>query len=154
MRKYVTFFLAFTLAGFAGSTDGSAQDMSALANKIIEEARQDCQSFEDGKLTLGENVYTQIDVTGDGKPDEAIDFSEISCSTAASLYCGTGGCSLEVIADGKSTRFLTKDWKVFVWDEQPILMLIVHGSECGGNNLRRCYRATVWTEQGFSTVGP
>ena len=153
MRKFAAFCLAFALANLVSQPDAQAQDMSAQATKIIEEARQDCSSFENGKLTLSDKVINKVDVTGDGKADEIIDFSGISCSSAASLYCGTGGCSLEVIADGKSTRFLTKDWNVFVWDGQPILMLIVHGSECGGNNLRRCYRATVWTEQGFSTVG-
>ena len=70
MRKFAVLILAFALTSFTSQLGALAQDMSPQVKKIIEEARQDCKSFEDGELTLGDNVFNQIDVTGDGKPDE------------------------------------------------------------------------------------
>lgn len=121
--------------------------------EVIEKARKDCASLDDGTLEVSQGAITSIDVTGDGVADEVVDMSKVICSSARSFFCGTGGCGLTIIADGKSSDFLAKAWKVVMWDEQPLLLLVVHGSECGGNNLRRCYRAAVWTENGFSTVG-
>jgi hypothetical protein len=126
---------------------------SSLVDTVIQQARHECQSLDNGKMDIGEQAVTHIDVTGDGSPDQIVDSSKFSCSSAASLFCGTGGCGVTVVANGTQSRFLAKAWKVVQWDNQPILLLVVHGSECGGNNLRRCYRATVWTESGFSTVG-
>ena len=153
MRKLITLCLVTAILSWGGQASAQSVDMSPQAKLAIQQARQDCQSFENGTLKLGENVVSRVDITGDGQLDEVVDFGKLSCSTAASLFCGTGGCSLSVITAGKATEFLAKAWNVFVWDNQPILMLVVHGSECGGINLRRCYRATVWTEKGFSTVG-
>ena len=121
--------------------------------EVIEQARKECASLDDGTLDVSQGAITSIDVTGDGVADEVVDMSKVICSSARSFFCGTGGCGLTIIANGKSSDFLAKAWKVVMWDEQPILLLIVHGSECGYNNLRRCYRAAVWTETGFSTVG-
>jgi len=139
------FCLAVTAAPTAGASDAS--------NAIIDEARDICRSFDNGVLEVGSGAVTSVDLTGDGNPDEVVDHGEFICSTALSLFCGTGGCSMTAIADGKPFEFLTKAWKVVDWDGQPILLLVVHGSECGGDNLRRCYRAEVWSENGFRSVG-
>lgn len=127
---------------------------SEAANTVVGEAREICRSFDNGVLEVGSGAITSVDLTGNGNPDEIVDHGEFTCSTALSLFCGTGGCSMTAIADGKPFEFLTKAWKVVDWDSQPILLLVVHGSECGGDNLRRCYRAEVWSEDGFRSVGP
>lgn len=126
---------------------------SEAADAVINEARDICRSFDDGVLEVGTGAIVSIDLTGNGIPDEIVDHGEFTCTTALSLFCGTGGCSMTAIADGKPFEFLTKAWKVVDWDGQPILLLVVHGSECGGDNLRRCYRAEVWSENGFRSVG-
>lgn len=145
----ILFLLLFTVVVINAPTARASQ----AANTIIEEAREICRSFDNGVLETGSGAISRVDLTGNGKPDEIVDHGEFSCSTAASLFCGTGGCSMTAIADGQPFEFLTKAWKVAVWDGQPILLLVVHGSECGGDNLRRCYRAEVWSENGFRSVG-
>ena len=70
------------------------------AEDVIEQARADCRAFENGTLTLGENAIVQADLTGDGEPEEIIDSRQFTCSSAASLFCGTGGCTVTVVVDG------------------------------------------------------
>lgn len=126
---------------------------SELTTKIIDEARKECNSFEDGILELEDGAVSNIDITGDGKLNEIIDSGKLSCSSARSLFCGTGGCTVHLVTDLSSTEFLAKGWKIVNWYEQPIVLLAVHGSECGGNNLRRCYQALVWSEDKFRAFG-
>ena len=124
---------------------------SEAADAVVDQARQDCRDFEDGVLELTDDVLTRVDLTGDGEPDEVVDAHGFHCSTGG-LFCGTGGCPLTVIVDGMPTEFLAKAWQVVEWGAHPILLLQVHGSECGGTNLRTCFEAVVWSEGGFRTV--
>jgi len=131
---------------------------AALASETVEgviaQARADCRSFENGTLTVAENAIVQADLTGDGRPEEIVDSREFTCSSAASLFCGTGGCTVTVVAEGVARTFLAKAWRIVDWGSQPILLLAVHGSDCGGTNLRRCFEAVVWSEGGFRSLRP
>ncbi len=135
--------------GMAVATMAAAE---TAEQKVMEQARKDCSSFENGVLTTTRKAIPRIDLTGDGVPDTIIDAHEFRCSTAASMYCGTGGCSLWVIVGDKSYAYLAKGWKVVEWANLKVLLLEVHGSECGGTNLRKCVRAEVWSEGGFYSV--
>jgi hypothetical protein len=121
--------------------------------KVMDEARKDCSSFENGVLATTRKAIPRIDLTGDGIPDTIIDSHEFRCSTSASMYCGTGGCSLWVIVGDTSYPYMAKGWKIVEWANSKILLLEVHGSECGGTNLRKCIRAEVWSDGGFYSVG-
>ncbi|MGP1394642.1 MAG: hypothetical protein ACTS3R_03945 [Inquilinaceae bacterium] len=131
---------------------GGPAEASEAAGKIVEEARADCAAFDSGVLSTTDRTVLSVDLTGDGRPDDLVDTSEFSCSSAASLYCGTGGCSLFAVVDETVTNFLVKDWKIVTWADEPILLLAVHGAECGGTNLRRCFKAVVWSEGAFRSL--
>lgn len=127
---------------------------SGAASAVVEQARADCRNFENGRLEVGDPAISQIDLSGDGKADEIVDFRHFSCSSSASLFCGTGGCPVTALVDGMPTEFLAKGWRVITWDSLPVLLLAIHGSECGGTNLRRCFRAVVWSEGAFRSIQP
>jgi hypothetical protein len=116
---------------------------------VLDAAQNECRSFENGTLEVGENTVVEVDLTGDGKINYLVDASEMTCSTAASLFCGTGGCALTAVVDGKPHEFLAKGWRVIKMYDFPVLLLAVHGSECGGSGLRRCIKALTWSEGGF-----
>lgn len=126
---------------------------SDATDKIIDDARKDCQSFENGVLEVSADAISLVDLTGNGVPDEVVDASHFSCSSAASLFCGTGGCAVSVVAEGVVGDYLAKGWRVTDWDGQPILLLAVHGSLCGGANPRRCIQAVIWSEGGLRSIG-
>ena len=124
------------------------------AEDVIAEARADCALFDDGELTVSDDAVAEVELTGDDTPEQILDTQGLRCSTAASLYCGTGGCSIFVIAGGTAHKFLVKGWRVIEWGDDRILLTQVHGANCDGTNLRRCYEALVWSEDGFRTVRP
>ncbi|MEM1048462.1 MAG: hypothetical protein AAGL24_20085 [Pseudomonadota bacterium] len=120
---------------------------------VIETARGECRSLENGVLEVQDGAVTRIDVSGDGEPDAVVDSSKFACSSSASFFCGTGGCAVTIIVDGKTTDFLAKGWKVIDWNDAPVLLLAVHGNACGGTNLRRCVISYVWSEDAFRSAG-
>ena len=131
------------------STVSSAEPLP-LATKIVQNAKKECTNFSNGKFNTTERTITLYDFTGDGRPEEIVDSSQFSCSTAVSLWGGSGGALLWVIVDGKSYEFLAHKWQVVDVDEQKVLLLAVHSSECS-DKIGPCYRAHVWSD-GFRTT--
>jgi len=125
-------------------------EVSADETKIIQDAKNECTNFSNGKFDMTERVITLYDFTGDGRPEKIIDSTEFSCSTAVSLWGGSGGALLWVIVNGKTYEFLAHKWRVVDMDDQKVLLLAVHSSECS-DKIGPCYRAHVWSD-GFRTT--
>jgi hypothetical protein len=114
---------------------------------VIEDARTQCASLG-GTLTLKRGAVSRIDLNGDGRADALVDTGRMACSTAASAFCGTGGCGLTAIVAERSTEFLARGWKVVRWSGQPVLLLAVHGTMCGATGAVRCVQAVVFEPDG------
>jgi hypothetical protein len=114
---------------------------SETANRVIEAAKKSC-SLEKGQFSAPDILTTRVDLNADGKPDQIIDESKFTCSTAASLYCGTGGCMLHLIVDKKDYKHLTKEWTIADLGTTKVLILGVHWSECSYKS--PCVKAVVW----------
>ena len=143
--------VAFALPLLLAISGAGAETTQEPLDRIIAEARSDCASL-DGEFSLLGEAVVEIDLTGDNEPETLLDASRFSCSTSASLFCGTGGCSISVLVDGQTYQWLSRGWKVVEWEPHIVLLLDRHGSDCGGNNMRSCVEALTWTEGGFSTV--
>ena len=144
--RIITIFLVLTLMP-AGAF---AAEPSAAAQAIIDNARQECNGMDNGKFHATEQAVTLHDITGDGQPEEIIDASQFSCSTAASLWGGSGGTYLSVVVAGKQHEFLAHRWKLIDFDGQNVLLLAVHSSQCS-DDIGPCYRALVW-QDGFRST--
>ena len=120
------------------------------AMQIAQQAKQDCENLDNGSFHSTEKTTTLHDITGDGRPEEFVDASQFSCSTAASLWSGSGGTFLWVIVDGKPFEFLAHKWRVVDFDGHQVLLLAVHSSQCS-DDIGPCYRALVWQE-GFRSI--
>lgn len=118
---------------------------------ILAEAEKDCASFENGLLTVGPGAVTEAELTGEGTPETVVDWSAFQCSTMASAWGGTGGSLLTVVAGGVRHDFLTLGWTVADLGG-PVLVLALHGSECGGSGVDRCAEALVWSGGRFLSV--
>ena len=127
-----------------------ASEPSAIARDLIEKARQECNGLENGSFEATAKAITLRDITGDGIPEEFVDGAQFSCSTALTLYGGTGGTYLWIIAEGKEYEFLAHKWKVIDFDGQAVILLAVHPYQCS-DDIGPCYRALVW-QDGFRTV--
>lgn len=127
----------------------TAGESLPLATQLVQQAKQDCKSLENGAFHSTEKTITLHDITGDGRPEEFVDASQFSCSSALTLWGGTGGTYLWAIVEGKAYDFLAKRWQVVDVDGQAVLLLAVHSSQCS-DDIGPCYRAYVW-QDGFRT---
>lgn len=132
----------------------SAQTFPPAVKEAIETARADCESFEAGDFDRAQDAIRQVDLTGDAGPDWIVDESKMSCSSAASMYCGTGGCGLTLVANGIPTYRIAGGWDIVEFGGAPVLLLSVHGSRCGGINPTPCTEALTWDPERevFSTL--
>ncbi len=135
-----------------GLTSAGGVRAETAEQKVFAAARADCKAFENGVFSTTKKAIPRIDLTGNGIPDAIIDSLQFRCSTAGTLWCGTGGCEITIIVDGIPHKFLAKGWKVVDWTSFKVLLLQVHGSQCGGTNLLTCVRAVVWSDGAFRTV--
>lgn len=139
-----------------GAVAVQADPVPAAVNAVLEDARADCESFEAGDFSLQDAAVEQRDLTGDGQMDWIIDSSLMGCSSAASMYCGTGGCELTLVVGAHITERLAHGWALASFNDRPVLLLDVHGSLCGGINPTPCIEALIWDDepQQFSTLAP
>ena len=136
----VTFFPCITLAN----------ERLTRAKEIVHKAKQECNDIENGKFHSTVRAITLHDITGDGQPEEFVDASQFSCSTAMTLWGGSGGTYLWIIVDDKEYEFLAHQWRVIDIDGQSVILLAVHSYECG-DDIGPCYRALAW-QDGFRTT--
>ncbi|MEL6197912.1 MAG: hypothetical protein AAFT19_08700 [Pseudomonadota bacterium] len=107
---------------------------------------------------ITDDAVVAIDVTGDGEPEQILDYTHAGCADdPLRPYCGNGGCSLSVFAGGKVHEFLALGWRVYRWEtpqiEQPVLLTYVRGYEC--NDVQApCVIAWTWAEDRFVSVRP
>ena len=147
--RLLALVLALALTSFAARADLPSY---RSVEEILEAGRENCALFENGAFELEDGAITEIDLDGDGAPDKVVEEAKFRCSSAASLYCGTGGCMIHLAVGDQIYSRLAKGWKAVEWAGDAIILLALHGSECGGTNLRRCYEAITWSEGGFKSV--
>lgn len=125
----------------------AAQDLSTLPAPLqikVELARQACAAFERGRFQLDWGAVSKVDLDGDSQMDWVLNESGFSCSSASSLYCGTGGCESHFLIGSTLTSLLNRGWSVVPFGPQRVLLTDVHGSRCGGINPTPCVMALVW----------
>jgi hypothetical protein len=149
MRKVIIALIKFLLFTCA------AQATSPEAQQLIDRAAADCSAFENGEFDAG-HAFTTIELSSQFGTVEAelVDESEFACSSAASLYCGTGGCMLNVIIGDTVSAWQVTGWRLIDWGPDRILLIGRDGGWCGGAGAEVCYEALVWSNGKVLTVGP
>jgi len=127
-----------------------ADKLPTSAAEIIEQAKLECNSLDSGEFHSTDEAVVQYDFTGDGTNEALVDGAQFSCSTALTLWGGSGGTFLWVVAPDATYEFLAHRWKVIDVDGEKVLLLAVHSSQCS-DDIGPCYRAFVW-QDGFRTT--
>ena len=132
-----------------------AYAISPLAQDLMDRAAADCSNFESGEFHAGQAV-AEIELRSQFGTVEAelVDESEYSCSSAASLYCGTGGCMLNLIVEGQVRAWQATGWQMIDWGPDRVLLIGRDGGWCGGAGAEVCYEALIWSNGKILTVGP
>jgi hypothetical protein len=120
---------------------------------ILDQARADCTSLDNGEFDADDAVV-EVDLDGQGAPDRIVDTSRFKCSSARSLYCGSGGCDIHAVIGEESWRYQAEGWRMIDWDGRPILLIMRDGGWCGGAGAQVCYEAVVWSHGEMLTVMP
>lgn len=139
-------FLAAVGAAFVG-VSANAQDWSGLPAELLEKlasAQQACSDLDNGQFAVEFGAVHRVDLDGDIQQDWVLDEAGFACSTAASLYCGTGGCMSHFLVEDRVFSLLNLGWDMANTGPFRVLLADVHGSQCGGLNPTPCIVASVW----------
>jgi hypothetical protein len=123
----------------------------ADADAILAEAAKACAEQDNG-VFASEGAVRQIDMTGDGTPDTVVDEALFTCTTAASLYGGSGGSMIHIFANGTESSFLVQGYETARWADRLIVLLAVDGSACNTISANPCFEALTWVEDRFVSV--
>ncbi len=149
MRGLTALWVAF----FLGAIPALAA--SPEAQRLLDAAAAECSGFENGAFDAGD-ALSEIELRSQfgSVTAELLDESEYACSSAASLYCGSGGCMLNLIVDGAVQAWQATGWRLIDWGPDTILLIGRDGGWCGGAGAEVCYEALVWSNGAILTVGP
>ena len=153
------------LAAFAFvATPLSAQVIDETApaiRAIFDAAKAEClkETTDDPgaptpELIIEPGAVTWVDLDGSGGPDDTvIDFNFVLCSSALTLWHGSGGSILHFVLNGEESRSWTGGyWRVSEFRGSPVILIGRHGTWCDSFGARGCVQAIVADEEGFWTV--
>ena len=149
MRTMVTVLVLYFASCLA------ALSASPQAQSLMDLAAADCQSFANGDFDSSDAV-TEITLRSQfGSVDaEIVDESKYRCSSAVSLYCGSGGCMLNLVVGSEVRAWQATGWRLVEWGPDTILLIGRDGGWCGGAGAEVCYEALVWSNGQILTLGP
>ncbi len=137
----------FLVSGLIWAPPAFAADVSQLPNGLrakVDLAVKACAEFNDGQFDLDWGAVERVDLDGDLHHDWVLNESGFACSSAASLYCGTGGCMSHFLVESEVNSLLNKGWTVVSNGHRQVVIADVHGSNCDGINPTPCVTANVW----------
>ncbi len=145
----VRMFGAIALSCF-GVTPALSADVSELPLQLrekVEAAAKACATFENGEFDLEWGAVDRVDLDGDLYHDWVLNERGFACSTAASLFCGTGGCMSHFLVGEELHSLLNQGWNVVELGPNKVLLANVHGSQCDSINPTPCVTASTWDKQ-------
>jgi hypothetical protein len=153
------FFLLAALLVLLLTPNGSARPQGTTPNltTLPPEVRSGISENTSFCKTVQYNTgfLTSRDVNGDGVADYIVDYGKLSCDGASNMFCGTAGCSMQVIVSLPGGRY------VKVWDDnvqqirfgsvgnRPAMFLNLHGSACGKAGAEKCRKTLIWNGRTF-----
>ncbi|WP_170408151.1 hypothetical protein [Ruegeria arenilitoris] len=135
------------VSGLVWNSPAVAADVSQLPPGLqtkVDLAAQACAEFNDGQFDLDWGAVERVDLDGDLRRDWVLNESGFACSSAASLYCGTGGCMSHFWVGEEVQSLLNQGWTVVDFGRQRVVVAGIHGSDCDGINPTPCVTASVW----------
>ena len=142
--RFLGFWAASWLAFVTSASSADISDLPEQLQKKVETARQACAEFDNGTFYLEWEAVDRVDLDGDLYLDWVLNERGFSCSTAASLYCGTGGCMSHFLVEDVLHSLFNQGWGLADLGPNKVLLADVHGSQCGGISPTPCVTASTW----------
>ena len=122
-------------------------DIPHVLHAKVEAAKSECASFDGGQFALEEDAVQRVDLDGDGDNDWVLNEGRFACSTAASLYGGTGGSMSHFLIDAELASIQNQGWEITRFGPHTVVLARVHGSNCDGINPTPCVVSSVWDQE-------
>lgn len=126
--------------------------------KSLEYANAECAANGGGKVTFAPDTVQKLDLTGDGRDDYIVDFRDIECIGSQALYCGTGGCTMDILVtlpNGKIRTIFSdrvRTIEIAKGKGPRTIRFALHGSYCGGHGNPSCHKEHRITAKPFKFV--
>ncbi|MBE2274999.1 MAG: hypothetical protein IAE87_01750 [Rhodobacteraceae bacterium] len=143
--------IACSLAAFAPLAALADDPLPKLLQDRLDTAAADCKGLDNGMLSVAPEAVSRPDLDGDGAPDWALDESRLQCSTSASYFCGSGGCTTVFLVAGTLTEVFGHGWQLVQTQAGPVVLSFNGGVDCGLAQYERCVRALVWGDGRWNT---
>ena len=144
VKSFGALMASLALAAPAPLYAGTSAEVPAQLQAKIDEAVSVCAELDAGKFAMEDTAIQRVDLDGDGDEDWVLNESGFACSTAASMYGGTGGTMAHFLIDDSLASMLTQGWGMAKLGPHTVLLADVHGSQCDGINPTPCVTASVW----------
>jgi hypothetical protein len=105
--------------------------IEARIELLIEDGAAECE----GDFSLTSKAVRVIELGETGGSLTVLDEAEFKCSSSASMYCGSGGCSVHFLLEKESMSPQVQGWE----HKDGQLLLGQHGSVCGQVGTKVCY---------------
>lgn len=155
--------LATTVAAAQQDTKLPPFDPAAYSGEVrnaLRYAEDECKQQGGDKVTFATNTVRRIDLTGDGREDHIVDFSEAKCDGVASAFCGTAGCTIDIIVtlpNGKSRSVFSdrvRSYDILPGEGARTVTFALHGSFCGRSGNPSCIKRQRITSKPFAFREP
>lgn len=141
------FGLMLVILGAKAAWADTADDLPAELRPRLEAAAQSCATVDAGSFAQAPGTVVRADLDGDGSLDWVLDEAGFACSTAVSLYCGTGGCLSHFLVAGRVWSLLNLGWILVDGDDGPLVLARMNGAACGAAGASVCWTASVWSRR-------
>lgn len=155
MLRSVSILVLLGAAILGSGTVASAQPAGIAAPPQVAAAKREIEGFCEGRTTYGPKFQTVADVSGDGRPDFILDYGEAQCSEGTNGFCGSAGCTLQVLVstpngyvDGFNSN--VRSWTLQEDKGKTFLALGLHGSACGKVGAASCHKRLAWNGKTFA----
>jgi len=165
MRHLILLLVLFASA--ARAEDAKPFDLSNYppdVQKAVRYANEECESQGGGAVSFAADTVRRIDLTGDGRDDYIVDFSNTRCGERETTYCGTGGCTMTILVtlpDGHVRPVFDGYVRRYTIVAPPpkrgaprTIRFDLHGSYCGGFGAQACVKQKAITATPFAFKQP
>jgi hypothetical protein len=160
-------FIAAALAAGSALAQGPAKPPAfdpghypPEVRKALRYANEECTGQGGGAVMFAPDTVRELDLTGDGRDDYIVDFRDTECAGRQAVYCGTGGCSVEILVtlpNGKIRSVFSdrvRSYQILPGQGARAIRFELHGSYCGGHGNPSCIKAHRITAKPFGVEMP
>jgi hypothetical protein len=141
--------LALTAAGTLAQEAGKLPPFKAIdypidIRKALSYGPDECRRLGGGKVKFAPDTVRKLDLNGDGKDDYIVSFADTECAGRLAVYCGTGGCTMDIwvtLPNGRQRMVFSdrvRAYEILPGEGAKTIRFDMHGSYCGTYGAAEC----------------